>query len=212
MRRLSVSTLSSMALLGALFLPREANAQGFGINAQAGYFAMSATDSAKAVFGSSGGFMGGGGLSYTFGHLYVEGGARYFSKEGERVFIAQPGDTPFPLGHPLKVRLIPGYGTVGYRFGNGAFLPYVGAGAGVVSYREESTVAGLDAEASETKAEFHGLVGVEYGRGHLRFAAELVYSSAPNAIGIAGVSKVYGEDDLGGLLIQGKIVFNTKTR
>jgi hypothetical protein len=200
------------ALLAALVVPVAASAQGFGVNAQAGYYAMTASDSAKAVFGSSGGFMGGGGLSYTFGRLYVEGGARYFSKEGERVFIATPADTPFPLGHPVKVRLVPGFGTVGYRFGNGMFIPYVGAGGGVVSYREESTIAGEVTEVSETKAEFHGLVGVEYGRGHLRFAAELAYSSAPNAIGIAGVSKVYGEDDLGGLLIQGKILFNTKTR
>lgn len=201
-----------LAGLAALVVPATASAQGFGVNAQAGYYGMTASDSAQAVFGSSGGFMGGGGLSYTFGRFYVEGGARYFSKEGERVFLATPADTPFPLGHPVKVRLLPGYGTIGYRFGSGTFLPYLGLGGGVVSYREESTIAGEVSEVSETKAEFHGLVGVEYGRGKLRFAAELVYSSAPNAIGIAGVSKVYGEDDLGGLLIQGKIIFNTKSR
>ena len=28
----------------------------------------------------------------------------------------------------------------------------------------------------------------------------------PNAIGLSGVSKIYGEDDIGGLTISGKVV------
>jgi hypothetical protein len=32
------------------------------------------------------------------------------------------------------------------------------------------------------------------------------YSTAPDAIGLAGVSKVYGEDDIGGLHAVGKVV------
>jgi len=201
-----------LAVLAFLTPGGRAFAQGFGINGQAGYFSLAASDSAKAVFGSSGGFMGGGGLSYTFGSFYVEGGARYFSKDGERVFVATAGDTPFSLGHPLKVRLVPVYVTVGYRYGKGMFIPYVGLGGGMTSYDEESTVAGVTTKISESKAGAHGLLGVEYGRGKLRFAAELVLSTVPDAIGIAGVSHVYGEDDLGGFLAQGKIIFNTKTR
>ena len=51
-----------LALLAFLAADGRAQAQGFGINGQAGYFSLAASDSAKAVFGSSGGFMGGGGL------------------------------------------------------------------------------------------------------------------------------------------------------
>ena len=130
-------------LLAAMAAP--AAAQGFAINAQGGYFGMKATDSAKAVFDSSGGFTGGGGLSYAFGkHLYVEAGARYFSKAGEKVFVAAHGDPVFKLGFPLKARLIPAYGTLGFRLaGKSALVPYVGVGGGVTSYHEESTVAGV---------------------------------------------------------------------
>jgi opacity protein-like surface antigen len=191
-----------------------AAAQGFAINGQAGYFAMKASDSAKAVFDSSGGFTGGGGLSYAFGkHLYVEAGARYFSKTGEKVFVAAPGDPVFKLGFPLKARLLPIYGTIGFRFaGKSALVPYLGVGGGVTSYREESTVAGVVTTESQSKASFHGLVGLEYGRGHLRIALEGLYTSVPNAIGVGGVSKVYGEDDLGGLVGQAKLIYSTGTR
>jgi hypothetical protein len=195
-------------------LASPAAAQGFAINAQAGYFGMTASDSAQAVFGSSGGFTWGGGLSYGFGkHLYVEAGARYFSKTGEKVFVAIPGGPVAKLGFPLDVRLIPVYGTIGYRFaGKSAFVPYVGLGGGVTSYREESTVAEISTSESQSKASFHGLVGLEYGRGHLRFAVEGLYTSVPNAIGVGGVSQVYGEDDLGGFVALGKLIYSFGTR
>ena len=189
-------------------------AQGFGINAQGGYFAMTAADSAKAVFDSSGGFTAGGALSYGFGkHFYVEAGMRTFSKSGEKVFVAAAGDPVFKLGFPLEARLRPIYGTVGYRFaGKSAFVPYLGVGAGVTSYREESTVAGVTTTEDQSKSSFHGLLGLEYGRGHLRFAVEGIYSSVPDSIGVGGVSKVYGEDDLGGFTALGKLIYSFGTR
>jgi outer membrane protein W len=202
-----------LVLVGAMAAP--AAAQGFAINAQGGYFAMTASDSAQAVFGSSGGFTPGGALSYGFGkHLYVEAGARYFSKTGEKVFVAAPGDPVFKLGFPLQAHLTPIYGTLGYRFmgGKSAFSPYLGAGGGVTSYHEESTVAGITTSESQSKASFHGLLGLEYGRGHLRFAVEGIYTAVPNAIGVGGVSKVYGEDDLGGFVALGKLIYSFGTR
>jgi Outer membrane protein beta-barrel domain len=191
-----------------------ATAQGFALNAQGGYFGMKASDSAKAVFDSAGGFTGGGGLSYAFGkHLYVEAGARYFSTTGEKVFVAAPGDAVFKLGFPVKARLVPIYGTIGYRFaGKSALVPYLGVGGGVTSYHEESTVAGTLTTESQSKASFHGLLGLEYGRGHLRVAVEGLYTAVPNAIGVGGVSKVYGEDDLGGFVALGKLIYSFGTR
>lgn len=192
-----------------------AGAQGLAVFGTGGYFSMSAADSAKAVFDSSGGPTFGGGLSYGIGkHFYVEGAVREFSKEGERVFVKSAGDPVFKLGFPLKIRLLPIYGTVGYRFplGKSAFVPYVGLGGGSTSYREESTVAGLTTTKTSSKGSFHGLLGLEYGRGHLRFAAEGLYTTVSGGIGADGVSKVYGEDDLGGFVAQAKLIFSFKAR
>ncbi len=128
--------------------------------------------------------------------------------------MAAPGDPVFKLGFPLEAHLTPIYGTLGYRFmgGKSAFVPYIGVGGGVTSYHEESTVAGITTSESQSKASFHGLVGLEYGRGHLRFAVEGIYTAVPNAIGVGGVSKVYGEDDLGGFVALGKLIYSFGTR
>jgi hypothetical protein len=50
------------------------------------------------------------------------------------------------------------------------------------------------------------MAGVEVGKGRFRFGAEVGYSSVPDAVGLGGVSRVYGEDDLGGLHAIGKLV------
>lgn len=204
---------ASLAL--TLVAAAPAGAQGLGVFAQGGYFGMTAADSAKAVFDSSGGATFGGGVSYGLGrHFYVEGAVRQFSKKGERVSVAGPSRPVYKLGFPLEVRLLPIYGTVGYRvpLGKSAFVPYVGLGGGSTSYHEESTVAGITTTQTLSKGSFHGLVGLEYGRGHLRFAAEAVYTTVASAIGLGGVSKVYGEDDLGGFVAQGKVIFSVKKR
>jgi hypothetical protein len=199
-------------LLGAV---PAARAQGLSVFAQGGYFSMTAADSAKAVFDSSGGPTFGGGVAWGFGrHFYVEGAFRQFSKEGERVFVASATSPVFKLGFPLKMRLRPIYGTVGFRYplGKSGFVPYVGVGAGSTSYREESTVAGIANVENRSKGSFHGLFGLEYGKGHLRFAAEGFYTTVSDAVGVAGVSQVYGEDDLGGFVAQAKLTFALRKR
>jgi hypothetical protein len=164
------------------------------------YDMTNASDSANAIFGSSGGPVIG--LSAEYGlneSIFIRAGARWFQREGERVFVESPGGEVFPLGHPLDVRIIPIYGMVSYRFLVGAKLrPYVGLGGGVALYNEESDVAGEVIESSATKAMGLGVVGADYGRGGFRFGVEAGYSLVPNAIGESGVSEVYGEDDVGG--------------
>jgi hypothetical protein len=173
-----------------------------------GYLGLTATNSAKAAFDSSGGFAWGGGGRFAFASgLYVAAGVRSFSKEGERVFVAGPGQPVASLGHPLSIRVTPILLTAGYRFRQGKMIvPYAGAGGSLTSYREESMVAGLDFDESSTKAGFHLVGGVEVGRGTLRFGAEASWSTVPNAVGLGGVSEVYGEDDLGGWTLLGKVV------
>jgi hypothetical protein len=185
---------------------------GFALDAQVGYSDLTrAKNSAKAVFdGSSGGVTYGGGLRYGFrSGLFVAAWGSVFSKDGQRVFVADATSPVFPLGHPLKVRIVPLQATLGYRFGGGSTVaPYVGAGGGVTLYHEESDVAGVVDSSDQNKASGHVLAGVEIGRGRLRFATEAAYAFVPNTIGLGGVSKVYGETDVGGFSFVGKVVFS----
>lgn len=174
----------------------------------AGYFDLSASKSADAVFGSSGGFTWGGAARYSFKRgFFVSAGARTFSKEGERVFVAGPAGLVQRVGHPLSIRITPVYLTAGYRLREGRLVvPYAGIGGSLTSFREESSVAGRSYDESRAKAGFHVVGGAEVGRGRFRFGAEVGWSTVPDAVGVGGVSAVYNESDIGGWSVMGKLV------
>lgn len=208
-RRIGAIGLGLLALVCAT--PRVARADGFAIGLEGGYYDMTnARNSAKAIFGGSAGGGAFGGIVRTgLGRsLFVGVGARMFQRTGERAFAADKDSPPFRLGHPLKVRVLPVYAMVGYRLSpDASFSPYLGLGVGITSYREESTVAGEVTSESKSKPSFHGALGAEYGRGTVRFGIEGMYTTVPNVIGQAGISKVYEEDDVGGFSVVGRIVF-----
>src|SRR5258708_5438421 len=140
--RAVVAVAAALGLLSATAGP--ARAQGLALNGEAGYYSLSsASKSADAVFGSAGGATYGGSLTYAFENgFYLEGGARYFSKTGQRVFVASPSGPVFPLGFPLKMRLVPIFLNIGYRFGGrGPIVPYLAVGGSVPSFPEEPPVA-----------------------------------------------------------------------
>ena len=207
--RLTAGLVVLAASLGAT----SATAADISLALDGGYFVMSnARKSAKAVFGGSGGGPTFGasvmlGLGRSF---FVGAGGRFFQKTGERVFVENATGPVFRLGHPLKIRTIPVYGLVGFRFSpDKTLVPYVTGGAGITSYREESTVGGLTETTSQSK--FSGMlaIGADYGRGPFRFGVEANYSLVPSTIGLGGVSAVYGEKDVGGFSILGRIVLGT---
>jgi outer membrane protein W len=176
-----------------------------------GYFTMTnARNSAEAVFGGSGGGFTGG-AEVTFGlsrSFFIGAGGRFFQKTGERVFVADADSPVFRLGHPLKIRTIPLYGLLGFHFTpDSKFDPYVSTGAGVTLYKEESTVAEITETNSQTKFSGFVALGADYGRGSVRFGVEANYSFVPSTIGLGGVSAIYGEKDVGGFAILGRIVF-----
>jgi opacity protein-like surface antigen len=193
-----------------LALAPAAHAQRFGVELEGGYADLTgARLSAQAVFGSSGSATFGGAFRYVHRRgFYAAAGARSWSKDGERVFAASAAAPVQHLGFPLSVRLTPITGTVGYRFRrNRAFVPYVGVGGGVTLYREESEVAGDARSESRSAGTFLGEAGVEYGKGRFRYAIEGSYSIASGAVGLGGISEVYGEDDVGGWAVVGKVVY-----
>jgi hypothetical protein len=147
-------------------------------------------------------------VRYTFWRgAFLSVGARTFSKEGERVFVATPSSPVQKLGFPLKLRLTPMFLAVGYRLRDGKLIvPYAGLGGALMSYKEESEVAGEPFDADGTEAGLLGFAGVEVGRGTFRFGAEAGYTAVSGSAGLGGVTKVYGEDDLGGWHVVGKVV------
>ncbi len=196
-------------LLIVAFAP-SARAQKFGVELEGGYFDLTGSrNSARAVFGSSGSGTFGGAFRYVHRRgFYVAAGARTWSKDGERVFAASATAPVQHLGFPLSVRLVPVTGTVGYRFRRTRTLvPYVGLGGGVTLYREESDVTGDVRSESRSAGTFLGEAGVEYGKGRFRYALETSYSIATGGVGLGGISEVYGEDDIGGWTILGKVVY-----
>jgi hypothetical protein len=211
-RRTAILGWAAAFVLGAT----AASAGEFGISGDAGYFDFTnARKSAQAVFdGTAGGFTGGGSLRYTFGRgIFVAAGARYFQKTGERVFVENSSGEVFGLQHPLTVRTVPIYGLIGYRFERRRGLPlvpYIGLGGGVTMYHEEAEIGGLtEGVVDETKGAGYAVLGLEYGRGALRFGIEVMYSTVPNAAGVGGggVADVYNEDDIGGFTAVGKLTF-----
>jgi len=189
-------------------------AERFSVGFEAGYQVLSsATDSAKAVFdGSTGGATFGGSLRFSIRpKFFVGAGFSTFSKQGERVFVASPSSPVFELGHPLEIQLNSVYGFAGFRpWPNATLVPYISLGAGQTSYQEESTIGGLSDSSDESKFSWHAMAGVDYrlpGLGGLAIGAELRFASAQDLIGLGGVSKVYGETDLGGFSAVARISF-----
>lgn len=198
--------LAAVVLASALVSPAVAGE--IALEGHVGYFDMAAENSASALFDSTGGPTFGGAARYTFWRsAFVSAGIRTFSKDGERVFVSGVNQPVQKLGFPLSIRVTPVFLTVGYRFRDGSLVvPYAGLGGSLTSYKEESEVAGEVFRDERSRAGFLGVAGVEVGRGLLRFGAEVGWSSVPDAIGLGGVSKVYGEDDLGGFHVVGKVV------
>jgi hypothetical protein len=168
-----------------------------------------APDSSKAVFGETGGPTFGGTVRMDLGRSFFGAvSGRYFAKEGERVALG-PDDEVYPLGHPLTLRMVPVYGTVGYRFNfSDRLVPYVGVGGGVTLIHEESEIGGETESTDATKPTGVGLVGVEYGGGRFRVGGELGYMLVPDALGDEGLADDFGETDLGGFSAVFKVVIS----
>jgi hypothetical protein len=200
--------VAGTAAFVALAAAAPASAGELALEGQVGSFSMAASSSADAVFGSSSGVTYGGALRYTFWRgAFVSAGMRTFSKDGERVFVQTPTSPVQKLGFPLSVKLRPLFFMAGYRFLDGHLIvPYVAIGGTSTRYEETSDVAGEAHDQSFSKSGLLFVGGIEAGRGVLRLAGEASYSTVSNAVALGGVTKVYGEDDLGGFTIVGKLI------
>ena len=165
-----------------------------------------AHDSFEAVDLKSTAFEFGGGARVTglWRRLFLQVAANHWSDGGERTFVASDG-TVFPLGILLDVKATFIDGTVGVKdvvrssSGRISYLHYVGAGAGVVHYRESSPFAEPGDDVDTTEPSYHVLAGVEVPiAGPLAVAVDGRYRYIPNVLGDGGASAVLDEDSLGG--------------
>ena len=182
---------------------------GIGAYAVFGDIRFDAERSFDAVLGGSSGPLVGGGTRILLGHggWFFDIGAWRFRGEGERVFVAD--DTVFPLGIPVTVKVTPIEVSGGWRFGFRRLpklVPYVAAGLTSLYYQETSDFATSRENADAFFNGYHLLGGAEYKLTRwLGVAGEASWTTVPDAIGEAGVSAAFDENNLGGTTLRLKL-------
>jgi len=164
-----------------------------------------ASDTFEAILGSAAAPMFGGGAEVRFRSFYIGGTIEWFQKTGERAVVDD--GTVYPLGIPDSVRVIPIAATFGYRHPGRRVKPYVGGGIGVYLYRETSDFADASEEPDRHFASYHAVGGVEFdGWQWVRLAFEVQFTTVPSALGDSGVSRAFGESNLGNTQFRVKLL------
>jgi hypothetical protein len=165
---------------------------------------MTASRTFDAVFGTSdlSSFGAGGEVLRVWRRVFARVGFSRLVHDGIRVVVLD--DEVTPVGVATRVRMMPLEIAGGWRFAPaGRLVPYVGGGLVRIAYEETTDV---DAAADDTSEAFMGslvFAGVDVQlAGPVGFGAELQHRRLPNAIGDAGASAAFREDDLGGLTIR----------
>lgn len=176
---------------------------------------MTASQSFKAITGSSAmfGYGGGAEILNVWRNIFVRGAFVTSSKSGERAFVVN-GDV-FPTGFDVTLGLSTielGGGWREYMKKHPNIAMYAGGGVLFVSYSENSPFAINESENFKDK--FTGYAaqgGLEFQLSKMFTAAvEGQYRIVPSALGQSGVSKAYNETDLGGFVIRGMIGIRIK--
>jgi hypothetical protein len=159
-----------------------------------------------AVLGSSTGPVFGAGVEVRIvGRVFVQAAVERFEETGQRVFVSN--GQVFNLGIADTVRVIPVSVTAGYRHDSRNFASYFGGGAGRYSYKETFEHADPSENLDERFTSYHVLAGVEFGgRGPVRTAFEVQFTSVPNGLGANGASAAFNEHNLGGVQVRLKIL------
>lgn len=170
---------------------------------------FTASQTFNAVLGSGQGQDFGGGISLTQGPAWIEVGARRFSKSGERVFVTSGGQV-FPLGIDTDITMTPLEVAAGWRFRplfGARVRPQLGIGYTRLRYEESAAFAQDGDDVDEAFNGFHVVGGIEV-RLHrwVGLAGDVVWTSVADAIGEAGASKAFDEDNLGGTSLRVKLV------
>jgi opacity protein-like surface antigen len=94
------------------------------------------------------------------------------------------------------------------RRGSRSIVPFVGAGAGIVQYKETADFAQAGDDVDESFTSYHFLGGVEVPLWKwLGVGAEYHHRWVPDALGEGGVSAEFNESDLGGGTFRFRVIF-----
>ena len=120
------------------------------------------------------------------------------SNEGTRVFV-DSSKKAHSLNVPLTIAITPIEIGGGWRFGRSRVMPYVGGALLFQRYEETSSeaLAGENIKTTDRGIALFG--GFDVALGIVRVGAEGFYRSVPDAIGAAGASADFNEDNLGGV-------------
>ena len=164
--------------------------------------AEAAAQTFKADFGQSYEVFYGGGLQAVWhGKYYVEVSASRFNKTGERAFVNN--GQAFGLGIPLTVTITPLEVLGGYRFKPRQMprvRPYIAGGLAYFAYKETSEFVDASDNVDTHHVGFAAQGGVEF-RVHrwVGISVDADYTHVTGVLGQGGVSKEFGENDLGGV-------------
>jgi hypothetical protein len=166
---------------------------------------LGAPNTFEAVLGHSFGPMFGGGVDVHFHrNLFIHAAAERFQQTGQRVAVSN-GEA-FRLGISDTVRIIPAWGTFGYRHGYRRGTVYGGIGGGLYFYKETSDFSDPSENVDDRFKSYHALLGFELGRGNVRTALEVQFTSVPNGLGDGGASAAFEERNLGGVQLRLKVL------
>ena len=151
-------------------------------------------------------FIGGGGQA-RWKDLLFEVTASRFEDSGQRAFVF--GGEVFRLGIPTTISIRPIEFTATYRLPRvWRFRPYAGGGFGRQRYKEVSDFADRSENVVRSDASYHVGGGAEIRLWRwIAAASEVRYRTVRDAIGEGGISKEFGERDLGGTSIRLRIIF-----
>jgi hypothetical protein len=206
--RVGVSVLAMVCALAAPAAAQEpAPAAGSGPSLHGRVFGwgdfqqMSARDSFEAVSGESivSGLGGGLEVHRLWRGVFLRGSISRQSVAAERVFVFD--GSVFALGIPLDVTMTPIELGAGWRFGplGGRVVPYIGAGALWLGYREDGAGTSSSEDVSETYsgATIFGGIDVSVWR-FVSAGAEVAWRTA-QVKDAGGVFEAFGENNLGGI-------------
>ncbi|HTH25215.1 MAG TPA: hypothetical protein VL919_08905 [Vicinamibacterales bacterium] len=170
---------------------------------------FTAAESFDAILGAPSGpiFGGGARVGLPWGGLFVDVGAWRFHADGERAFVFQ--NEAIGLGIPVDVTVTPIEISAGWRFRVRKLpklIPYIAGGLTSMRYQEISDFSTPAEDVDERFSGYHALGGAEYKITRwLGVAGEASWTTVPDAIGEAGVSKAFNETDLGGTTLRLKV-------
>jgi hypothetical protein len=165
---------------------------------------MAAKESFDAVAGTTTatGVGGGAEIHRLWKGVFLRGAVSRMKVEGERVFVFD--GAVFPLNQPLEITMTPIELGAGWRFGavGERLVPYVGAGAVWLKYREDGQGSTSADRVNETYtgAVIFGGVDVSVWR-FVSAGAEVAWRTA-KVKDAGGVFEAFGEDDLGGISVR----------